>query len=96
MITTEKELHNEKYENVPTNKTTKTNQKASKVNVTGNPGDLLMDKLFDAQTTGKIKTAGNDLVNSLDNILNTNYESIKNQNSYLFKKLDQLQRENER
>lgn len=59
----------------------------------------LLDKLFDADTTKNIEAVGKSLIKSIDDdtiVTNNEDSSIKIQNKYLFKKLDKLQRENER
>ena len=57
----------------------------------------LLNRLFNADSSKEIEDVGKCLVRNIDDsIANNDESSIKTQNKYLFKKLDQLQRENER
>ena len=57
----------------------------------------LLEKLFDADSAESVRNVGNRMVRDIDRIIaDLDDSSVQNQNKYLFKKLDQLQRENER
>lgn len=58
----------------------------------------LLDKLFDADSPEAVRIVGNRMVRDIDRIIADldDTSSAHTQNRYLYKKLDQLQRENER
>lgn len=58
----------------------------------------LLDKLFDADSVESVRMAGNRIVRDIDRIIVDldDSSSAQAQNRYLFQKLDQLQRENDR
>lgn len=57
----------------------------------------LLEKLFEADSAESVRVVGNRMVRDIDRIIADLDESNMGvQNKYLYKRLDQLQRENER
>lgn len=71
--------------------------KAKSTKKTGEDKKELLDKLFEADTAESIREVGNKLTANIDRIIaDLDDSSIRVQNKHLFKRLDQLQRENDR